>query len=427
MADISLAGAVAADRPRPRGRGHRRAGRRPLARELEQLGAHGRVGALRVGVHPAPAHALLDDEVGRPWSCSSSTSSAIAATPSDVRIGSATTAARPWAVTATSPPARIVSATRGWARRSSSDLAPQRQREQQAAGAGADGGGDRDRVRRVADRGEDRDVPVLPLGQLVHVHHRSPPGSEPKRSRTRARTADISLDRCARATTRPRRTGRRRPRRRRRAGRRVRAGRARARPARGPGARPPAAPPPRDPAPRGRARHARAARRRRRGRRRPALRRGWTSSRTSRWSPRRRRSTRPSRARPTASAAAAVRVETVLPYTFGAVIADRDWGAGFTVDLSIGGALVQGIEAGLPGDRLRGRLTLPSLGEPVRAQLRVIRVTRRRASRRPASTRSTSATAIGCRATSPSASASCCACGAPPDAAAPDPEVCSWR
>jgi hypothetical protein len=72
---------------------------------------------------------------------------------------------------------------------------------------------------------------------------------------------------------------------------------------------------------------------------------------------------------------AAVRVETVLPYTFGAVIADRDWGAGFTVDLSIGGALVQGIEAGLPGDRLRGRLTLPSLGEPVRAQLRVIRVT----------------------------------------------------
>ena len=70
-----------------------------------------------------------------------------------------------------------------------------------------------------------------------------------------------------------------------------------------------------------------------------------------------------------------MRVETVLPYTFGAVIADRDWGAGFTVDLSIGGALVQGIEAGLPGDRLRGRLTLPSLGEPVRAQLRVIRVT----------------------------------------------------
>ena len=52
---------------------------------------------------------------------------------------------------------------------------------------------------------------------------------------------------------------------------------------------------------------------------------------------------------------------------------------------------------------------------------------RRRAPRRPASTRSTSATAIACRATSPSASASCCACGAPPDAAAPDPEVCSWR
>jgi hypothetical protein len=71
----------------------------------------------------------------------------------------------------------------------------------------------------------------------------------------------------------------------------------------------------------------------------------------------------------------AVRVETVLPYTFAAVIAERDWGTGFTVDLSTGGALVQGIEAGLPGDRLRGRLTLPSLGEPVRAQLRVMRVT----------------------------------------------------
>lgn len=72
---------------------------------------------------------------------------------------------------------------------------------------------------------------------------------------------------------------------------------------------------------------------------------------------------------------AAVRVPTVLPYTFGAVIAERDWGNGFTVDLSLGGALVQGIEAGLPGDRLRGRLTLPSLGEPVRAHLRVMRVT----------------------------------------------------
>ena len=72
---------------------------------------------------------------------------------------------------------------------------------------------------------------------------------------------------------------------------------------------------------------------------------------------------------------AAVRVPTVLPYTFAAVIAERDWGSGFTVDLSLGGALVQGIEAGLPGDQLRGRLVLPELGEPVRAQLRVIRVT----------------------------------------------------
>jgi hypothetical protein len=71
----------------------------------------------------------------------------------------------------------------------------------------------------------------------------------------------------------------------------------------------------------------------------------------------------------------AVRVETVLPYTFSAVIAERDWGTGFTVDLSTGGALIQGIEAGLPGDRLRGRLVLPLLGEPVRAQLRVMRVT----------------------------------------------------
>jgi hypothetical protein len=71
----------------------------------------------------------------------------------------------------------------------------------------------------------------------------------------------------------------------------------------------------------------------------------------------------------------AVRIATRLPYTFSAVIADRDWGEGQTVDLSIGGALVAGIEAGLPGDRLRGRLVLPSLEEPVRAQLRVMRVT----------------------------------------------------
>jgi len=71
----------------------------------------------------------------------------------------------------------------------------------------------------------------------------------------------------------------------------------------------------------------------------------------------------------------AVRVPAVLPYTFSAVIADRDWGDGHTVDLSVGGALVRGIEAGLPGDRLRGRLTLPALAEPVRAQLRVMRVT----------------------------------------------------
>jgi hypothetical protein len=71
----------------------------------------------------------------------------------------------------------------------------------------------------------------------------------------------------------------------------------------------------------------------------------------------------------------ALRVPTRLPYTFGAVIADRDWGEGRTVDISVGGALVEGIEAGLPGDRLRGRLVLPALAEPVRAQLRVMRVT----------------------------------------------------
>jgi hypothetical protein len=71
----------------------------------------------------------------------------------------------------------------------------------------------------------------------------------------------------------------------------------------------------------------------------------------------------------------AVRIAANLPYTFSAVIAERDWGHGRTVDLSIGGALVDGIEAGLPGDRLRGRLVLPSLEEPVRAQLRVMRVT----------------------------------------------------
>jgi hypothetical protein len=71
----------------------------------------------------------------------------------------------------------------------------------------------------------------------------------------------------------------------------------------------------------------------------------------------------------------AVRVAASLPYTFSAVIADRDWGQGETIDLSIGGALVTGIEAGLPGDRLRGRLVLSSLEEPVRAQLRVMRVT----------------------------------------------------
>jgi hypothetical protein len=71
----------------------------------------------------------------------------------------------------------------------------------------------------------------------------------------------------------------------------------------------------------------------------------------------------------------AIRVATSLPYTFSAVIADRDWGEGRTVDLSVSGALVQGIEAGLPGDRLRGRLALPSLTDPVRAQLRVMRVT----------------------------------------------------
>ena len=71
----------------------------------------------------------------------------------------------------------------------------------------------------------------------------------------------------------------------------------------------------------------------------------------------------------------AVRVPAKLPYVFSAVIADRDWGEGHTVDLSVGGALVAGIEAGLPGDPLRGRLVLPGLVEPVRAQLRVQRVT----------------------------------------------------
>jgi hypothetical protein len=71
----------------------------------------------------------------------------------------------------------------------------------------------------------------------------------------------------------------------------------------------------------------------------------------------------------------AVRVPVTLPYTFSAVIADRDWGEGQTVDLSAGGALVRDIEAGLPGDPLRGRLWLPALDEPVRAHLRVLRVT----------------------------------------------------
>jgi hypothetical protein len=71
----------------------------------------------------------------------------------------------------------------------------------------------------------------------------------------------------------------------------------------------------------------------------------------------------------------AVRVPAVLPYTFSAVIAERDWGHGETVDLSVGGVLVQGIDAGLAGDHLKGRLALPSLEEPVRAQLRVMRVT----------------------------------------------------
>jgi hypothetical protein len=71
----------------------------------------------------------------------------------------------------------------------------------------------------------------------------------------------------------------------------------------------------------------------------------------------------------------AVRVPATLPYTFSAVIAEREWGEGHTVDLSVGGALVGGIEAGLPGDRLRGRLVLPGGLEPVRAQLRVQRVT----------------------------------------------------
>jgi c-di-GMP-binding flagellar brake protein YcgR len=71
----------------------------------------------------------------------------------------------------------------------------------------------------------------------------------------------------------------------------------------------------------------------------------------------------------------AVRIPAVLPYTFSAVIAERDWGHGATVDLSVGGALVQGIEAGLPGDQLKGRLALPAVEAPVKAQLRVLRVT----------------------------------------------------
>jgi hypothetical protein len=71
----------------------------------------------------------------------------------------------------------------------------------------------------------------------------------------------------------------------------------------------------------------------------------------------------------------AVRVPAVLPYTFSAVIAERDWGHGETVDLSVGGVLVRGIDAGLPGDQLKGRLALPALADPVRAQLRVMRVT----------------------------------------------------
>ncbi len=71
----------------------------------------------------------------------------------------------------------------------------------------------------------------------------------------------------------------------------------------------------------------------------------------------------------------ALRIPASLPYTFSAVIAERDWGHGETVDLSVGGALVRGIEAGLPGDRLRGRLVLPAAPEPVRARIRVLRVT----------------------------------------------------
>jgi PilZ domain len=69
-----------------------------------------------------------------------------------------------------------------------------------------------------------------------------------------------------------------------------------------------------------------------------------------------------------------VRVPASVPFTLRAVIADREWGVGRTVDLSAGGALVDGIDAGLPGDRLRARIELPGLDEPVRAHVRVARV-----------------------------------------------------
>jgi hypothetical protein len=70
-----------------------------------------------------------------------------------------------------------------------------------------------------------------------------------------------------------------------------------------------------------------------------------------------------------------VRVPAILPYTFSAVIADRDWGSGATIDLSTDGALVAGIDVGMAGDPLRGRVVVPGLDEPLRAKLRVARVT----------------------------------------------------
>jgi hypothetical protein len=69
-----------------------------------------------------------------------------------------------------------------------------------------------------------------------------------------------------------------------------------------------------------------------------------------------------------------VRVPVQVPFTLSAVIAERDWGQGLTLDLSATGALVGGVDVGLPGDPLRARLDLPGMQDPVRAQVRVVRV-----------------------------------------------------